>query len=359
MKCEECLPLIEEYVDKELGRSAQGRVAAHLATCQSCAREAAALERELEIYARYERDIAVTPAQWNIVRARIEQEKEEHEREERRAGLREWLSGLFGKGRRFRPALVLAILLIFVGVTAAIIYNARHRGNTELAAQPSKLKDAASPQVSPQETRAPEKANDDNQTVARDEKEKNSQHQAVRDNTAGNQREKRIDIAVNRRQPLSQRTPRQIKQAPDDKRPRFEEAVADSSDVMPMMGAPRASLMNGDFDFEIARHAEKAELLLRSFRNARPVATNHALDVSYEREDARKLLYQNISLRRDAEARGDRASATLLNTLEPILLDIAHLPEKARGRDVHSIAERMQKKEIVAALQVRALVASN
>ena len=358
MKCEECLPLIEEYVDKELGAGASQRIAAHLSTCQACALEAAELERELEIYARYQRDVEVTPAQWNIVRARIEQEKAQPNGEPR-SRFREWLGGLFGKGRRFRPALALAILLIFIGVTAAIIYNARHRGNTELATQPQKREDAARPQVSPQKIRAPEKINDDNQTVARDENEKNSQRQTVRDNTAGISREKRTDLAVNRRQPAAQQASQQIRRAPDDVAPRFEEAVANSSDVMK---GERGSVpaINGDFDFEIARHAEKAELLLRSFRNARAAANaNHALDVSYEREDARKLLYQNISLRRDAEARGDSVSATLLNTLEPILLDIAHLPEKARARDVHSIAERMQKKEIVAALQVRALVASN
>jgi anti-sigma factor RsiW len=356
MKCEECLPLIEEYVDKELGTSASERIAAHLSTCPTCALEATELERELEIYARYQRDIVVTPAQWNIVRARIEQEKEQPNGEPR-ARFREWLSGLFGRGKRFRPALALALLLIFIGVTAAIIYNARHRGSAELASQPQQREDAvASQQVSPQEKRAPEKINDDNQTVARDGNEKNSQRQTVRDNTAGISRQKRTDLAVNSRQPALQQTPQQIKRAPNENAPRFEEAVANSSDVM---RGERVPAMDGDFDFEIARHAEKAELLLRSFRNARPLATNHALDVSYEREDARKLLYQNISLRRDAEARGDHSSATLLNTLEPILLDIAHLPEKARARDVHSIADRMQKKEIVAALQVRALVASN
>jgi hypothetical protein len=357
MKCEECLPLIEEYVDKELGRSASERIAAHLSTCQACASEVAELERELEVYARYQRDIAVTPAQWNIVRARIEQKKEQQSAEPR-TGPREWLSSHFGRGRRFRPALVLAILVIFIGVTAAMIYNARYRGNMELATQPQKREDATRPQVSPQEIRAPEKIDDGKQTVARDENEKNSQPQSVRDNTAGISRKKRTDLAVNRQRPASQQTPQQIRRAPDAVAPRFEEAVADSSDVMKR---ERGSVpnVNGDFDFEIARHAEKAELLLRSFRNARAANANHALDVSYERENARKLLYQNISLRRDAEARGDNSSATLLNTLEPILLDIAHLPEKARARDVHSIEERMRKKEIVAALQVRALVASN
>jgi hypothetical protein len=42
----------------------------------------------------------------------------------------------------------------------------------------------------------------------------------------------------------------------------------------------------------------------------------------------------------------------LLGSLEPFLLDIANLPDKPSGDDVRSIKERMQKKEIVSALQI-------
>ena len=65
MRCEECLPLIEEYIDGELGERTSDRIAAHLSTCHACASEVAELEHEQEIYAHYQRDIAVTPAQWN------------------------------------------------------------------------------------------------------------------------------------------------------------------------------------------------------------------------------------------------------------------------------------------------------
>lgn len=117
--------------------------------------------------------------------------------------------------------------------------------------------------------------------------------------------------------------------------------------------------MTGNFDLDVARHAEKAELLLRSFRNVRLPVNKRALDVSYEKEQSRRLLYQNIALRRDAATRGDEPTAELLNKLEPILLDIANLPSRAKARDVRSIEQRMEKKEIVATLQVRTLVASN
>jgi hypothetical protein len=146
------------------------------------------------------------------------------------------------------------------------------------------------------------------------------------------------------------------KQPTADERAQFVAAVADNNNAFT---GTRQSEPDNDFDFEIVRHAERAQLLLRSFRNVRMTASNVALDVSYEKGQSRKLLYQNIALRRDAAARGDQATAELLNTLEPILLDIAHLPDRAKSRDVRSIEQRMEKKEIVAALQVHTLVASN
>lgn len=350
MKCEECLPLIEEYVDRELGERASREVAAHLATCRTCADEAAELEREQEMYARYRREVEVKPAHWNILRAAIEQEKEAQAQEPRPRFL-ERLGRLFKSKKRFRPALVLALLLIFVGVTAAIIYNSRRSGGGEIAVQSPK-QEVAHPPASPPENRAPE--NGGHQVIAQDGPAKDSNNQTGSDNSPRNSPERRAVIAVKRTPPAPQR----IKQTPDNDAPRFEEVVADTDDVM-TSARLSTPVVAGDLDSEIARHAEKTELLLRSFRNARPENLNHAPDVSYERGESRKLLYQNITLRRDAEARGDQAAGALLNALEPILLDIAHLSAKARPRDVLSIQRRIRKKEIVAALQVRALVASN
>jgi hypothetical protein len=100
-----------------------------------------------------------------------------------------------------------------------------------------------------------------------------------------------------------------------------------------------------------ARHAEQAQNLLRSFRNA---SATDAADLSYERERSQELLYQNIVLRREA-ARGGRAGVeSTLSQLETILLDIANLPEKPAGEDVRSIRNRMERKNIVAMLQVAA-----
>jgi hypothetical protein len=101
-----------------------------------------------------------------------------------------------------------------------------------------------------------------------------------------------------------------------------------------------------------AIHFEKAETLLRAFRNVRLNEPGSATEVGYERKRARQLVYQNMMLRREADAAGDVQVASLLENLEPILLDIANLPDKPDDDAVRVIRERVERKNIVALLQV-------
>jgi hypothetical protein len=57
-------------------------------------------------------------------------------------------------------------------------------------------------------------------------------------------------------------------------------------------------------------------------------------------------------LRREADAAGDVQVSSLLESLEPILLDIANLPAKPSASAVRVIRERVERKNIVALLQV-------
>ena len=107
-----------------------------------------------------------------------------------------------------------------------------------------------------------------------------------------------------------------------------------------------------------ARYVEQAQLLLRSFRNARPNETGPAFDVAHEKQRSQKLLYQNIVLRREAASTGNVPVEKLLSSLEPILIDIANLPDNPAQDDVRSIRERMQRKNIVAILQVNSASAT-
>lgn len=352
MKCEECLPLIEEYVDGELDARRTERVGAHLSTCAECANEFTELNREQEIYARYQRDVEVKPSDWNIISARIEQEKDARAREPQRTRLSERLGGFFGSRKAFQPAFVAALLLVIVGITAGIIYLNSHNNRNELASQPPQQNQTSTPKTV-EKTATPNKENERREELAQGENRGSD--------SSNRQTPPTVNIQVNtgRQNKVAAlaKLPRsgnpRVEQPTPAESARFVDAVARDSAIATIPDAV------GDFDFEISRHAERAQMLLRSFRNARPVAINHSLDVSYEKAQSRKLLYQNIALRRDAAARGDQATAELLNTLEPILLDIAHLPDRAKPQDVRSINQRMEKKEIVATLQVRTLVAAN
>jgi hypothetical protein len=101
-----------------------------------------------------------------------------------------------------------------------------------------------------------------------------------------------------------------------------------------------------------ALHFERAETLLRAFRNVRLDEPSAAAEVRYERTRAKQLIYQNMMLRREADTSGDVQIASLLDSLEPILLDIANLPDKPDNDTVRVIRERVERKNIVALLQV-------
>ncbi|MDQ3011714.1 MAG: hypothetical protein M3X11_13530 [Acidobacteriota bacterium] len=160
------------------------------------------------------------------------------------------------------------------------------------------------------------------------------------------QSEQRLVVAANSRQPRQHRQPgtgaKLTVSAP-------EELIATNllfrgttrplpSDVLPVAVS--------------ASHFEKAQLLLRSFRNARDQGKSAAIDVAYEKRQAGKLVYDNILLRRDAEAKGNLPVEEALNSLEPLLLDIANLSDKPSRGEVQVIRERIQKQEIIATLQI-------
>ncbi len=111
-------------------------------------------------------------------------------------------------------------------------------------------------------------------------------------------------------------------------------------------------------DLEVAGHVEQAELLMRSFRNIKPSQEETAVDVSYEKQLSKELLAKNMLLRRSAENRRNLAVEDLLTGIEPLLLDIANLPDSPTQDDVRSIKDLIQRQEVVAALQFYSAKAS-
>ena len=101
---------------------------------------------------------------------------------------------------------------------------------------------------------------------------------------------------------------------------------------------------------DTAKHIEQTENLLRSIRNFPISDTDDEVDVSYDKALSRRLLIENVVLRRDAEMKAKFPTKTLLADIEPLLIDIANLPDQAKPEEVRAIKERVQKTEIVAAL---------
>ena len=119
--------------------------------------------------------------------------------------------------------------------------------------------------------------------------------------------------------------------------------------AIPEMPEP---VRSADAQTMTAMHFEKSETLLRAFRNARLDEPGGAAEVSYERKRAQQLVVQNMMLRREADAAGDVQISSLLESLEPILIDISNLPARPDKDAVRAIRERVERKNIVALLQV-------
>jgi hypothetical protein len=144
--------------------------------------------------------------------------------------------------------------------------------------------------------------------------------------------------------------------------PREERGEKLIEDDVALTGPDQSLIVAPLFTPETIKHFEKAQILLRSFRNASvPKAAagerrgpdgSIPIDLSYEKEMSRKLLQQNVLLRRDAEMKGNLPTEEALDSLEPFLLDIANLPDNPSLGDLSGIRDRLRRKEMIASLQI-------
>jgi hypothetical protein len=301
MKCDDCQNLLAEYIDGEAIESDVEQVSAHLITCAKCTREFETLTAEQEIFARYDRELNISPAMWHAIEARTTEKRPTDATS--RFRLPAWLTGLFA-APRYGLAGALAVLII--GVVIGVMY---------LRTQP--------------QTKTPELvAGGKSQTPT-----------GTRD----------IRVAVDPPIPLPTMKPVEgtgnVSVKASSKSNRVRTGSADQSDVL------FSDIAYSDIeDKDTADHIAQAQNLLRSIRNIHP-GDDEEIDVTYEKAMSRRLLDQNVVLRRDAETSGKFPVKSLLGDLEPFLVDIANLPDKTTPTELRAIKDRVQKTEIVAALQ--------
>jgi hypothetical protein len=140
MKCDACRANIEDYFDRELDGELEASVTAHLSGCAGCSQLFEELNQEQELYARYQRDVEVTPALWAAVEARIKQEKIAPPARPL-SSFRERLAGIFGgmfATPRLSPVLAAALVLVAIGITVTVMTFLNSPGNhNELASNNS------------------------------------------------------------------------------------------------------------------------------------------------------------------------------------------------------------------------------
>jgi len=298
MKCEGCLELLEEYFDGELAAREASEVAAHLSACLACANESAVLTAEQELFARYDRELEVSPLLWEQVAQRTIAPVVTPASSENRFG--KWFSGLFSVPAFGFSVATAALILIAVLVGAVYLKNRQVPKEVKTEAGgpiPNQIKQQMLPAPKPT-TELPKPS---------------------------------PVVAVNHNPKVRRSLPKQ--------------SPIDQSDVV----STDLGFQDPD-DKDTANHIEQTQNLLRSIKNVRLNDGEQEIDVTYDKALGRRLLNENIVLRREAEARAKFPTKALLSDLEPFLIDIANLPDQAKPEDVRAIKERVQKTEIVAAL---------
>ena len=298
MKCDDCVNLLEAYVDGEVGEHESERVRTHLLTCSSCENEFEALTAESELYARYDRELQISPAAWSGISARIAAEPSAIESRERR-DVRGWFAGLFAVPRlgfAFGGALAVLVAMVVVGY----LYFRTQPDQRLLAAGGNGVR----------------------------------VNGALIENRGGEPEKNPIEATSHAGQG------EQVIAKTDQKKYRA-----------PLLDDPGVLFTDAAYsDGDTATHLDQAQKLLVSFRSL-PADDDEDVDVSYEKSESRRLLNENVVMRRDAEATGKFPTKSVLGSLEPFLIDIANLPDKAPASDIRQIKDRVQRTEIVAELR--------
>lgn len=362
MRCEDCLPLIEEYFDGEVTGQTAAAVSTHLSACADCAAALDALSFEQEIYARYDRGgLEVSPDLWARVSAEIARTPLPESPDARRPFLsraREYFAAALGV-LAVRPALASSLALLLVAAAAGTLWLARRQ-------QPV----APAPEVAQGET-APAVADDPTSPdSASNPKRRNPliPNEGEIISAAHESRDAEVAQDVNpvrRNAGAAIDVPRLLDEPSEAPKvdPRLvefkpEESHADDTDaLLADASAPRRDVFMTDArpldpeQKDVARHVERAQMLLRSIKNVRASDAGDP-DFAYEKNLSRKLLAENTTLQLEAEVKGDKETRQVLDRIEPFLLEIANMGEKPSREEVRSIRERVRSNEIVAALEV-------
>jgi hypothetical protein len=356
-------------IDGELGSEEANAVETHVSDCFACrmAREDFLLLRHrISSYHSDVNLIAQREALRNILAAGRNDSTSNAARPASTSGRRARLAELFALPR-LNPGLVAASALVLLALVVGLLMLRDGSGPEQVAKkQRTEQPAAGAPVASPERVRqtdgqgtvntgvvAPSAPEHDDELVkirpkgpGLNELAKGQRPRGVGSTNTGDKTRPRgvpgLDVA---------KLPREVLDVPFVIPPRVDVEAREFSEAEVAANDVDSSDAPAPTGLSTARHAEQAQNLLRSFRNA---SATGADDLAYERGRSQELLYQNIVLRREAARGGKPEVEATLTQLEPILIDIANLPDKPASEDVRSIKNRMERKNIVAMLHVAA-----
>ena len=99
----------------------------------------------------------------------------------------------------------------------------------------------------------------------------------------------------------------------------------------------------------VSDHFDESERVLIELSNLK---ADGETDISAERDRAEELLVSNRLYRSTATNRGEENVATLLDELEPVLMQIAHAPSQVSADELRSMQKRVETKGLVFKLRV-------
>ena len=99
----------------------------------------------------------------------------------------------------------------------------------------------------------------------------------------------------------------------------------------------------------VGEHFDQSERVLVELANLTP---DGRTDISGARERAQDLLASNRLYRSSASRTGEEDVATLLDELEPVLLQLAHAPSEVSAEELRSMQKRVEAKGLVFKLRV-------
>jgi hypothetical protein len=101
----------------------------------------------------------------------------------------------------------------------------------------------------------------------------------------------------------------------------------------------------------VGDHLDRAQMVLLEISNAEPEGKE--TDISHEQQRAEQLLTANRLYRQTAQHTGDAAVSSVLDELEPVLMEIAHSPSNVSKPELEELRKHIEARGLL--LKVRVL----